>query len=277
MQLRHILSPVDFSDLSGLALRYAAMLARCSGAQLTVAYANPFSPPPYFTATKLEEMKRQHRESFEDAQAALERFVLEQLGRAADARVLETLPVDAIRTLAGETAADLIVMGTHGRTGVNRLMLGSVAERVLRESDVPVLTVRATAANAAEPPRNILCPVNDTPAAREAILAAALVAGCFGGNVIALHVREGRPEREIGDLCAWVPEQARTHCRVIEETRDGDAATEIVSLASEQPCDLLVLGAQHRRFFDSTLLGSTVARVVRHAPCPVLTVMARPS
>jgi nucleotide-binding universal stress UspA family protein len=66
-----------------------------------------------------------------------------------------------------------------------------------------------------------------------------------------------------------------SHCTIRELTREGEAAEEIVSLAKETPCDLLVIGARHRRFFDSTVLGSTTARVVRHAPCPVLTVYAK--
>ncbi len=166
-------------------------------------------------------------------------------------------------------------MGTHGRSGVNRLMLGSVAERVLRESEIPVLTVRGDAAAAVTPPKTILCPVNNTPAAREALSMAAHLARCFDGNILALHVKEGRAGQGIGDLCAWVPDEIRSHCTIKELTREGDAAEEIVSLAKETPCDLLVIGARHRRFFDSTVLGSTTARVVRHAPCPVLTVYAK--
>jgi nucleotide-binding universal stress UspA family protein len=144
---------------------------------------------------------------------------------------------------------------------------------VLRESEIPVLTVRGDAAGELVPPKNILCPVNNTPAARKAIEAASELARCFGGHVIALHVKEGDPAREIPDLCTWLPEQARPNCTIRVLIDGADAATGIVSLAREAPCDLLVMGSQHRRFFDSTVLGSTTARVVRHAPCPVLTVI----
>lgn len=278
MNLRHILCPVDFSDLSALALRYAALIARCGNARLTVAYANSFSPPPYFTESRMAELERQFRESMREAEAALRDFVKRELGpeaaAAAGFRVTEAAPADAIWRIARESKADLIVMGTHGRSGVSRLMLGSVAERVLRESAIPVLTVRGDTGAELAPPRNILCPVNNTPAARKAIEAAAELARCFDGNVVALHVKDDDPAREIGDLCAWLPEKARPNCTLRELTGGADAATEIVSLARETPCDLLVIGSQHRRFFDSTVLGSTTARVVRHAPCPVLTVAA---
>jgi nucleotide-binding universal stress UspA family protein len=153
MQLNHILCPVDFSDLSARALRYAGMLAGRLNAHLTVVYANSFSAPPYFTQSRLEDLERQFRESFQEAETALRRFVQEQMRGVAhgevDVRVIEGLPVDAIRKTAKESHADLIVMGTHGCSGLNRLMLGSVTERLLRESEVPVLTVRGDMAAAA--------------------------------------------------------------------------------------------------------------------------------
>jgi nucleotide-binding universal stress UspA family protein len=64
-------------------------------------------------------------------------------------------------------------------------------------------------------------------------------------------------------------------CTIRELTREGEAAEEIVALAKKTPCDLLVIGARHRRWFDSTVPGSTTARAVRHTPCPVLTVYAK--
>ncbi len=280
MDLRHILCPVDFSELSAFALRYALMIARCApGARLTAAYANSFSPPPYFTASRLEELNTQFRDSFREARSALQDFVEKEVGEEAAAsvacRVVEALPVDGIRMLASELNANLVVMGTHGRSGVNRLMLGSVAERTLRESEVPVLTVRGDVRAAVERPENVLCPVNDSPAAREALSAAAQLARCFGASLTALHIKETDTARGIGDLCTWVPDEIRSRCSVSELTLEGDPASEIISFARESSCDLLVLGARHRRFFDTTVLGSTVARVVRHAPCPVLTVMTR--
>jgi len=279
MELRQILCPVDFSNLSAHALRYASMLARCGRTRLVVAYAESFSPPPYFTEGQLGELERQTRDAFRGAESALRRFVDAELdaeaASATEVRIVEAMPVDGILRLTRDIKADLIVMGTHGRSGMNRLMLGSVAERLLRESEVPVLTVRGDTAAAMTPPKTILCPVNNTPAAREALSMAAHLASCLGGNVVALHVKEDHAGQGIGDLCAWVPDDVRSHCTIKELTRDGDAAEEIVSLAKETPCDLLVIGARHRRFFDSTVLGSTTARVVRHAPCPVLTVYAK--
>jgi nucleotide-binding universal stress UspA family protein len=276
MRVDNILCPVDFSELSGLGLRYAAALARRQGARLTVLYAHSFQPPPYFSVNELEALHQRLRDSLGEARAALERFIAEHGAGPAEATVAEGPPADVIRRVAEGAGAGLIVMGTHGRSGVNRLMLGSVAERVLRESRIPVLTVRGGAAAPPDGPKRILCPVNNTPAAREALNAALWLASSFGGELTVVHVPETRPERAIEDICAWVPEAARARCHLREAEAGADADHAILTMAREEGSDLLVVGSQHRRFFDSTVLGSTTARLVRHAPCPVLTVPAAP-
>lgn len=272
---RHVLCPVDFSDTSALGLRLGAALAKCSGARLTAVYADQFLPPPYFTQNRLEEIRKHLLEAQKDAEARLREFVRETAGDIqVEVRVVEALPVEGILQVAEETGADLIAMGTHGRSGFNRLMLGSVAEKILRASPVPVLTVHPGAAMVEHFPgiRKVLCPVNDTEASRRALELAARLAHCFQAELGVLHVIEGGSEGAIEDLCRWVPEEIRSHCTVREETAEGEAAKEIIERAASSGCDLLVMGARRRRFFDSTVIGTTSVRVVRHAPCPVLTV-----
>jgi nucleotide-binding universal stress UspA family protein len=277
---QQILAAVDFSDLSSLALRYAAAIAKCAEAKLTLLYADTFSPPPYFTHADVEKLQRQFRSAFAQAEAGLRRFAAESLGGEAarlQTRVVEGRPADAIVSYAAENGMGLIVMGTHGRSGVNRWMLGSVAEHVVRASRVPVLTVGPGRRSLADPVaiRHILCPVNNSPAAREALAIAAELAACCGARVTALHVQGGAAQDSIPDLCAWIGERYRGQCEIQEAIRHGDAATQIVSAAAESDCDVAVMGAQHRAFFDSTVLGTTTVRVLRHARCPVLTVVSR--
>jgi len=271
----NILIPVDFSDLSALALRYAAALAQCSGARMALVYAHTFSPPPYFTGHNLNELERQFRASFTEAEQALRQFAVSTLGAAAgvEAQVLEGTPADTILKYAADRQIDLIAMGTHGRSGVNRWMLGSVAERVLRASEIPVLTVRP-APSAAGPAaiRRILCPVNNTAPARRALTTAMDLASCIGARLTVVHVKEDAATDSIQDLCAWVAGNRRGTCEVREVVRQGDATAEIIAATAEEDCGLAVIGAQHRAFFDSTVLGTTTVRVVRHARCPVLTV-----
>jgi nucleotide-binding universal stress UspA family protein len=276
---KNILCPIDFSDISALGLQFANALAQCSQARLTVLFADPFLPPPYFTHGRLEEVRQQLEDSKKEAERSLKEFVETTLGAGAvphDLQVVEALAVDGILSVAAETSADLIAMGTHGRSGVNRLMLGSVAERVLRGSKIPVLTVRPGTKELDSSPaiNNIVCPVNNSEVARRSLHYAAQMAQCFGAELTVLHVKEPDGKEAIDDLCAWVPSETRSLCSIREMTRDGEAAQEIVAVASELSCDLLVIAARHRRFFDSTIIGTTTVRVVRHAPCAVFTVVA---
>jgi nucleotide-binding universal stress UspA family protein len=267
-----ILCPVDFSDISANALRQAAALAECANGRLTAAHAISFEAPPYFTEGKIEELKRQAQESKLDAERSLIAFVESTLGeggRNAETIVVEGSPSEAIPKLAEATGAGLIVMGTHGRSGVNRWMLGSVAERVIRESRIPVLTTRDVPH---QDLRHIVVPVNDTALARLALTTAAELAQRCGATVTVLNIVERNSDSGIESLCAWVPAEARARCDIRELVRHGDAAEEILSLASEIPCDLIVLGAPARRFFDGMILSRTALRVIRHAACPVLSI-----
>ena len=267
-----ILCPVDFGELSAHALRHANLLAACGNAKVIAIYANWFEAPPYFTAGRVDELQKQYREAFVEAERSLKAFVGSTLGENAgnvETRVVEAMPVDGIRELAATTGADLIVMGTHGRSGFNRWMLGSVTERILRESTVPLLTVRAAPRG---PVRRILSPIDGTEASRNAFRLAAQLGACFNAEITAVYVHESGSAQSAPDLCTWIPDEARKRCNIRELVRHGDPAEEIVALATEEAFDLLVIGAPHRRFFEGQVLGTTTLRAVRHAPCPVLTV-----
>lgn len=272
---RQLLCPVDLSELSAEALRFASVIARRTGARLTALYAESVPMPPYFTESQIENLRRQFAESFAQAERSLRQFVETTLGEGAasvDVRVVEALPVEAILAAAASLGADWIVMGTHGRGGVNRWLLGSVAERVLRESAIPVVTARG-GRPAPKTIRRLLCPVNDSSVARRSLEQAASLASAFDAELTVLHVEEEGGRDAIKDLCAWVPQENRSRCQIREVTRRGEPARQILEVAAETGCDLLVLGARHRLFFDSTVIGTTTVRVVRHAPCPVLTVI----
>ncbi len=271
-----ILCPVDFSGISAHALRLAWTIAGRTSARMMAAYANWFEAPPYFTAGRIAAMKAETEQASQLAGDSLASFVETTLGgpsAAVELRVVDALPVDGILRLIRETGADLVAMGTHGRSGIQKWMLGSVAERVIRESPVPVLTVR----NA--PPeslRNLLCPVDDTEVSRRALTMASALSSCFGARLTVLHVREAAAPHPVTDLCSWIPEAERLRCSIHELVRQGRAAEEILRVTGEEHPDLLVMGAPRRAFFEGMVLGATTARTVRHVPCPVLTVPAAP-
>lgn len=270
--LETILCPVDFSELSAYALRYGVELAQCSRARVVALHTAWWEAPVYFTQSRVAELQREFREALSEAEHSLREFVESTLGGDAvkpDTLVREALPADGIRQVSRETGAGLIVMGTHGRKGWNRWTLGSVAERVLRESTIPVLTVRS---DLTRPIRQILCPVSDTVESRRALAMASRLGACLDATVTALHVNEPRNQAPILNLCAWVPAEHRAKCHIREMVREGDAAEEMIKLAAANSYDLLVIGAPRRHFFEGMVLGTTTLRAVRHAPCPVLTV-----
>ena len=138
-QFRRILVPHDFSESADAALELAADLAAAQGARLDVLHVvEPFHPPP--------EVVTWLRESQEIGPQLkrLEQLVAARLGRRRvtfQCKVVVGYPVNAILEAARD--ADLIVMATQGRTGIPHLLIGSVAERVVRHATKPVLTVRA--------------------------------------------------------------------------------------------------------------------------------------
>jgi nucleotide-binding universal stress UspA family protein len=145
MNIRTILVPVDFEEASEKALAAAAELAKTFGAKLVIvhAYELPFYPYPGIAApTAANDLPRTIRDA---ATAGLEGLVARVKEQAPTVEALLRMgpAADEILAAAHEKKADLIVMGTHGRKGVAHALLGSIAEKIVRRSDVPVWTTRA--------------------------------------------------------------------------------------------------------------------------------------
>jgi nucleotide-binding universal stress UspA family protein len=282
-QPKLFLVPTDFSDIATGALQYAEGLAAGCGARLLVIFADPFLPPPYFSTRQAGEIANVLEQSKHIAREQLAHYVQEHIRQSVEteAMVVEDYPVRAIMATADQYNADMIIMGTHGRSGWSRFMLGSVTEKVLRETRRPVLTVRQKQSaphSQAVSIQRVLCPVNFTDTSRRSLVHAGSVAKCFGAEVWALHVVESltsppTDEEEVDRLCEWVDNDIRALGRINEIVARGEAAEQIIATASSVGCDMIVIGAQHRRFFNTTVIGTTTVRVNRHAPCPVLTVV----
>jgi nucleotide-binding universal stress UspA family protein len=147
LPIRTVLHPTDFSERSGYALQLACALARDYGARLVVLHvatppnvvysegALPLDPDIFY---------RQEKER-------IDRLVIPNAGVRAERRFEEGDPPAEILRVAGDVHADLIVMGTHGRTGLGRLLMGSVAEEIVRKASCPVLTVKTPFAPAPAP------------------------------------------------------------------------------------------------------------------------------
>lgn len=135
--LKTILVPTDFSELSAKAMRHAEQMARGSGAKLVVLHVDPpllaFAKDSHDPTAHVERLRKQLNE-IRPANVAVEH------------RLLEGFAADSILQTAHDLKADLIVIGTHGRTGVAQAFLGSVAQSVLRGAHCPVLTINPTCA-----------------------------------------------------------------------------------------------------------------------------------
>jgi nucleotide-binding universal stress UspA family protein len=260
-------------------LAFAGALARKLDASLYVVHAHRWDAPMEFTSAQTGLVLAEQRMSAAAARDDLERFVTKTAGVApAGCAVLEKDPVEAIVGYSAEVGADLLVLGTHGRTGVQRLVYGSVAEEITRRVGVPALSIRGSTADASQSDLfgRIVCPVNFTEPARQGLEYAAAVAVAFGSELILIHAMEsGNRKSEDAlndDLCAMIPDGAREHCTYKILLRKGDAAAQTIAAASESSADLIVIGADRKPFLETVLVGTTTERVMRYAPIPVLVV-----
>lgn len=293
IEIRRILCPVDRSDTSARALGYGLMLAGWYEASLTaleVIWVNvppvSSSAQPVLSPAQLESFASDLR-AFVDAKAPAGIDVTTTIGQGP--------VVTAILHEARTLPADLIVMGTHGHSGVERFLLGSVAEKTLRKATCPVLTIPPAAPDvpsSPEPFQSILCAIDFSPSSLKALEYALRLAEDSGKRLTLLHVfdwdedrlmpeqfdtttrdiRHEHREATLERLRALVPDEVRTWCDCRELTATGRPHEEVVLAAAGEHADLIVIGAHGRRAKDVLLFGSTTNQVVRHATCPVLTI-----
>lgn len=297
LEIRRILCPIDFSEASRHALDHAVALAAWYGSQITALHlCNPvFLPTPpilfaEFPSTALptevdrQELKARLESWLDSARAA---------GVAAEVRFEEGHnPAAGILECAASLPADLIILGTHGRGALERLLLGSVAEKVLRKASCPVLTVPPKAAATSTLPfQRLLCPVDFSEPSRVALRFALSIAKESDARLTILHVFEWPAE---DDFLVWraidVPEyrrqleaqaarqldelmsdDERRWCRATTLLRYGKPYRQILEAAANEAADLIVMGIHGRNPIDRMLLGSSTNQVVRRASCPVLT------
>jgi nucleotide-binding universal stress UspA family protein len=276
--IQRILVPTDLSDFGKVALRWAAMFHQRVGARITLLYANqPYFPidviegPAAFAMQNSPELRQR-------LQADLSAYAAENLphcGSAVDTLLVDDDPARAILQTAAKVDADLILMATHARTGWRCALLGSITENVLHHSNRSVLTLPPQ--DGGEPKiATILCPVNFTDIARQALEEAVVLAAAFHAELLVVHVADlvDCLTHDEGDFAAWVEPEIRSRCKYSQIAAHGDAAVQVLKIAEQARADLIVIGAQHKRFSDATVIGTTTERVVRFAKRPVWTVVA---
>jgi nucleotide-binding universal stress UspA family protein len=299
LEIRRILCPVDFSDHSRRALDHAIAIARWYNSTVTVLHV--FSPAPVaavgpgpmvFEPIVLTSVDREQLLADVKAFAETKRAP----GVAIDALLREGNTAGEILEQTTSTKADLLVIGTHGRSGFERLLLGSVAEKVLRKASCPVMTVPRRLPNAVPAGsvlyRRVLCAVDFSESSLHALKYAISLALEADGQLTVLHVvahefdytasieydagmtigdflkaRENTLQRQLQEIVKRAPD----FCRVESLMTHGKPWREVLRVAEETQSDLIVMGVQGRGAADLLFFGSTAQHVVREASCPVLT------
>lgn len=294
MEIQHVLFPTDFSEPSQRALPHVLEVARRFGAAITLLHVRtPFHDDPNRPEFHFFDEGKYSRYIEEELVKATRDIDAEH--RVKTALVREVSPAAGILDYVREQKVDLIVMGTHGRTGLGHFFLGSVAEKVVRHSPVPVLTVASKRDGYRDRPQyqKILVAYDYSAHSQEAAARASEIAAAYGARLEVLYVIE--EEVHPGYYEQWKASVRDELAQISEDTRRSVAAVlgeeamagvevhvtvgdgvgcahrEITRYAREHGTDLIVMGTYGLSGVEHMLLGSTTERVIRIAPCPVLT------
>lgn len=282
MSFTRILCPTDFSAGAQQAQRMAVQIAAKTGADLVIVHA--WRVPAIAFANEELAASFMREDAMVDAQRELDAAVEEanaQLAKPATGVMRRGVPWTEIVSLLDEEAFDLCVIGTHGRTGLARVLVGSVAENVVRHAPCSVLVVRPD--NVVKPFQHVLVPTDFSASATYALdLAESLVEP--EGRITLLHMLEVAgpyPGRVSESDVAYLDHRAGTALRELAATkknarvagvwRVGWPGVQILAaLDEDRSIDLVAMGSHGRTGIKRALIGSVAEKTVRYAHCPVL-------
>ncbi len=262
-----ILVPSDMSAASKAALQYARYFHKSFGSAVLILHSHDLDLPPYFSSGQLAGLKRELKKLSKAAEELVRKDSESVLGFHPDIKVTENTPVDAILEASRGQEIELIVMGMHGHRGAERIFLGSVTERVLRRSNLPVLAVHQPPSEI--PIRHILCPMTASEAAKQALEYAAAIAKTINARLTVLHAVE--PGAEPLD-CPLVEEPIKKSCRVEEVRFHGNAAKTIMEASNDLKPDLIIMGAEYKPGVLGEFFSSTTSSVMQMSVGPLMIV-----
>ncbi len=296
LNINRILYATDFSSSSESALFHALYLARKHGAELHMLHAivlhadDPHDPAHHFP--DLDALDTRLREAAGDRMADMLAVhgASEDVVIQAQRRGIAAAPT--IIEYAEDEDIDLIVMGTHGRRGLKRMLLGSVAEEVIRLAPCPVMVVRPAKHGSVHPFASVLVPVDFSVYSRVTVANAKRLADLYGAELILLHVLEENDlpalySRSVpAEFAIEIPpaELVRLNIglmleEVVGRTLEaemqvlvGDAVSVITQFARSRSVDLVVIASHGKGAIERLLTGSVAGGVISHAPCSMLVV-----
>ena len=272
---KRVLFATDFSDHSTAALPYAMSLACTPGGKLVVAHVVAMGPlragfPAHAWLAVSAQGVREARALMQHMAERLNGVEHQTLVRSGDV-------CGGISAMIRDESIDVLVLGTHGRTGIRKAVFGSVAEKLFRHARCPVLTIGpnvSTDPRGVEELHSILYPTDFSEEAQAALGYALSLAREHRARLYLLHVtKAGRDwdkaflEKQLHDMA---PAEADLACEPKALVRTGSAGQVILDVAKELAVDLIVVGPKHRSGMPGTM--ATAYQVVTQASCPVLTV-----
>lgn len=290
MDFKKILVPMDFSDFSKKAAEFALSFGELYGADLTLLHVVTLFHEDTAELSNLqnieEHVKMQEEAMHEELKAHADQFGHSEVQVNAITR-RGFYEAEAILDTISDDDYDLVVMGTHGRKGLKHLVLGSIAEKVVRLSKVPVITIHDTGREFNL--KRILVPVDFSSYSKKSIEYAQSLASRFDTDLSYLHVIENdvHPSlyaagvNNIFEIDPELPGRANKKLQkfvgipengVSYEVIQGNVHKQICGFSEKMNADLIVMATRGLTGLDHILLGSTAERVVRLAKCPVMTV-----
>lgn len=288
LELKHILVTTDFSECSRSALRQAAAIARLHGSDILVLHIVP--PEPIMNSV-LEPATWEYDTMQEQAREEMSLAEKETISDIKHEYLVEGGPIqEVLRAILKEREISLLVLGTHGRTGLKKIFLGSMAEEIYRIADCPVMTIGPDI----EPKllthgrfESVLFATDFTEGSKHALPMAlgfaqesrahfTMLHVLEEGSVAAMYLHEQLAKNAREQIDAMVPAQVRVSSPPDVEVVSGYPVEEILRVARKNQADLIVLGVHKASSIGartSAHLPWTIAStVVCHAKCPVLTV-----
>lgn len=306
LQIKKILYPTDFSAISRYALDHALFLAEQFNAELHMLHVITLhNDDPYNVAYHFETPEEIHEHVITLAKSKMAELLEPYKDKPLHVLQIqrkESHPVPAILQYIEEQKIDLVVMGTHGRTGLRHMLQGSVAEETVRLSSCPVLTLHEHPTQKPIDAFNkLLIPIDFSESSKHALWTGVELARTYQAQLQLLHVIEppSMPEFYVPLIGVLSPEtlkelEQRAHF-VLEQMMlshkqtyhdlppytihvvQGRSNSEIVQFAQEQHSDLIVISTHGLTGIQRVLFGSVAEYVVRHATCPVFTMKSKPS
>jgi nucleotide-binding universal stress UspA family protein len=296
VQFKKILCATDFSDFSNHTVNYGVALAKEFGARLIICHVIDLSSVAIYGEFQLDPVGQQDR-IIEDANEQLEALTGDQ---PVDWEPLITVgkPADEIVRAVEEKDIDLVISATRGRTGLKRLILGSVTERLMLTLPCPLLVLRGPEHDFIKDPdrairlKKIMVGCDFSPDSGQALNHALSLAQEFEAELHLINVIEAPAQpgllkgetsaaekihkdfRQLLDqkLKDLVPAEARHWCTPQTSILEGQPYEELARYAESNDVDMIVMGIRGHGLMKTLFLGSTTDRVVRRAPCPVLSV-----